>query len=139
MSLAQLLAVGLTRSQVHYRVKTGRLVRIAPHVYRIAGVPVIPGRVEWSAHLWAQGEGALALGCAARCWGFRGFENDPVSPAIMKECPHMHLPFAVQRFGRDTLMHVTQRGPFNVTTIPKTAMDLLGRRILGRSGCLIGR
>jgi very-short-patch-repair endonuclease len=128
VSQAQLLAAGLTPSQITYRVRTGALVRIAPGVYRIAGVPKTPDQAEWCAYLWARGNGVLVLGCAARCWGFRGFEDDQVSEGIMEGSSHVNLPFKVHRFGRDTLMHVTLRGPFRVTTIPKTVMDLLGRR-----------
>ena len=128
ISGAQLLACGLTRSQIHHRVRSGRLTSVAPDVYRFAGVPDTPDQGELCAYLWAHGQGALALGCAARAWGFRGFDEDRVSIVIMHDGSHMDLPFDVHRFGSDTLMHVTHRGPFKVTTIPKTVMDLLGRR-----------
>ncbi|HZA19377.1 MAG TPA: hypothetical protein VE889_00870, partial [Actinomycetota bacterium] len=70
----------------------------------------------------------MALGSAARRWGFRGFEDDPVSIAIVGEGNHKRLPFEVLRFGRDCLIHVTGVDDFRMTTIPRTVMDLLGRR-----------
>jgi very-short-patch-repair endonuclease len=128
INLSQALAAGLTMRQISARLASGKWERVAPRVYRLAGTPSSREQDEWCAFLWARGEGALALGTAARRWGFWGFEDDRVSIAVIPNGRHRGLPFDVLRYGRDCLTHVTHLGELRVTTIPRTVMDLLGRR-----------
>lgn len=110
INLCQALAAGLTLRQITARLASGKWERGAPRVYRLAGAPPSREQDEWCAYLWARGEGALALGTAARGWGFRGFEDDRVkhrgdpereAPRAAVRCPSLRsrLPHACNSTG----------------------------------------
>ena len=128
ITLAQAIAYGLTLAQIRWRERSGRWIRVAPGVYRIAGAPESPRQAEWCAYLWAEGRGALILGTAARIWGFRSFVSDAVSLAVPGKGTRIDLPFEVHRYGGDSLIHTTTFEGLRLSTIPKTVMDLLGQR-----------
>src|SRR5919106_2526024 len=128
LTFAQAIAYGLTINQIRQRLKSGRWQKVAPGVYRIAGVPASTRQAEWAAYLWAEGSGGLILGCAARIWGFRWFTSDPVQLAVPRIGNRRELPFTVHRYGGDSLIHTTMVDGLRVSTIPKTVMDLLGAR-----------
>jgi very-short-patch-repair endonuclease len=69
ITLAQALALGMTRRQVELRIGCGMWDRVLPAVYRVAGVPASEDQNLMAAVLWA-GDGSAASGrSAGALWG----------------------------------------------------------------------
>lgn len=121
---AQAFDAGLTRSDIYYRLKTGRLERVRRSVYRVAGAPM-----SWQQDLLAVqlalGKGALASHrCAAVLWTFPGFAPGIKEFSLARQrngnCSGLilHRPQDLLRIDRGKV------GPFLVTDPRRTLLDL---------------
>jgi hypothetical protein len=78
----QALACGMTDRMIHQRVQSGRWVRVAPGLYRLAGVPVTWKQRAMAACL-ISGAGALVSHrSAAVLWGVSGFRPGPLEITV---------------------------------------------------------
>src|SRR5688572_7880125 len=86
-SLDQLLGAGLSYKAIRHRVAKGRLIRVHPNVFMIAGSPPSPRADLMAACLWAPG--LASHRAAAALWGLDGISFGP-RPEIL--VPGVHLP-----------------------------------------------
>ena len=75
VTLAQLLASGVSEAGVRRRVRSGRLVRILPGVFRLGGVPPSHHQRVLAHLLWAGDRSAASHRCAAHLWGWDPFTS----------------------------------------------------------------
>ncbi len=118
---AQAIGVGLTRDQILHRQSSGRWIRLAPGVYRVAGAPVTWQQQILAACL-AGGQATVASHLsAAALWGLA----EP--PAR----PHVTRPREVSSRSRLATVHrsrladrdFTRVGPVPVTRVERTLVD----------------
>lgn len=78
----QALGVGMTDEMIRHRISTGRWIRVAPGLYRLAGVPVTWKQRALAACL-ISGPGAVASHrSAAVLWGVSGFRPGPLEITV---------------------------------------------------------
>ena len=122
----QLLAAGLSRRQVRYRVCQGSLAPMLGDTYRIAGAPVVTSARYISATLAVPGS-VLAGAAAAHLLGLP--DSPRVGPEVATRRTGRHrLEGVVVHRPRDLLdRHRTRVDGIPVTTIPRTVLDLASR------------
>lgn len=77
---------------------------------------------------WAGPGSALSFGACARARGVRGFERADVEVStVRRKRPH-NFGFKVHRCDGYLLGHIERVGPLPVTSVPRTVMDLAGRK-----------
>jgi hypothetical protein len=117
---AQAASVGFTESAMRQRLATGRWVRVAAGVYRIAGVPVTWTQRALAACLIAGPGAVVSHRSAAVLWGISGFRPGPLDITV-----------PVGRSGRNALARVhrsdvdcVRRDGIPVTRPARTIADL---------------
>jgi hypothetical protein len=78
VSWPQLQALGVTRSQVWRRLRSGDWARELPGVWRLSWVEQSWMQKAWSASLWAGAGACLSHGAAARLWDLVETEADTI-------------------------------------------------------------
>ncbi len=120
---AQVLGLGMTDEMVDHRIATGRWARVAPGLYRIAGVPVTWHQRALAACLVSGPGAVVSHRSAAVVWGVSGFRPGPVEITV-----------PAGRSGRNGLARVhrcadvrgVRREGIPVTPPPRMVLDLAG-------------
>ncbi|MGI8985110.1 MAG: hypothetical protein ACR2HM_11380 [Acidimicrobiales bacterium] len=119
---AQALGVGMTDEMIRHRIATGRWVRVAAGVYRLAGVPVTWKQRALAACLISGAGAVVSHRSAAVLWGVSGFRPGPLEITV-----------PAGRSGRNALARVHRsdvdgvlRDRVPVTRPSRTIMDLAG-------------
>lgn len=121
-------AVGITSKQIRYRLSSGMWEVVLPQTYRMPGVPDSWELRAMAACKWAGPGSALSFGACARARGIRGFERADVEiSTVGRKRPH-DFDFKVHRCDEYLLDHIERVGPLPVTSVPRTVMDLAGRK-----------
>jgi very-short-patch-repair endonuclease len=124
-TIAQLLALGMSRSDVAYRVRIGRLYRIHRGVYAV-GRPDLTERGFFISAVLAIGDGAvLSHESGTALWGFRPATRNGVDVTVARrraQRPGIRL-HVVRAFDP---ADVTWRDGIPVTTPARTLLDLAG-------------
>jgi very-short-patch-repair endonuclease len=142
INLVQLRALGFTRNQIRHRVATGRLVRVLPCVFRVAGVPQSWEQDLMAAHVWAGDNSAASFRAAARSYGFEGFHSAPIEISVVgcNRRPEATLPsgrlLVVHRVDEHLLGEIMKVRNIPVTSPRKTVLDLAGTRHRRAEGVL---
>jgi hypothetical protein len=79
---AQALSVGMTDAMIAHRLATGRWVRVASGVYRLAGVPVTWRQRALAACLISGAGAVVSHRSAAVLWGISGFRPGPLDITV---------------------------------------------------------
>lgn len=119
---AQALGVGMTDEMIRYRINTGRWIRVAAGVYRLAGAPVTWKQRALAACLISGPGAVVSHRSAAVLWGVSGFRPGPLEITVPPG-----------RSGRNTLARVHRsdvegvlRDRVPVTRPAQMLMDLAG-------------
>jgi very-short-patch-repair endonuclease len=121
-------AVGATESRLRHAVDSGQLVRLAPRIFSLGGVPLTPEVLLTAAYLEAGGQSALSLESAAAHWSFSGFMALPAQVTRLRDGTFPPVSLAKVHTTRvlpDS--HVVDLGPIRVTTPTRTLFDLAPR------------
>ena len=78
----QALGVGMTDEMIRHRITTGRWVRVAAGVYRLAGVPVTWKQRALAACLISGAGAVVSHRSAAVLWGVSGFRPGPLEVTV---------------------------------------------------------
>jgi hypothetical protein len=78
----QALGVGMTDEMIRHRINTGRWVRVAPGLYRLAGVPVTWKQRAMAACLISGPGAVVSHRSAAVLWGVSGFRPGPLDITV---------------------------------------------------------
>jgi hypothetical protein len=125
--LTEAYAVGMTRRMVQNRILSGRWEVALPKTFRLAGAPDSWEARGMAACKWAGHGSALSFGASARIRGIRGFERADVEVSTSGRRRH-GLGFKLHRCDKFLLGHIDRIGPLPVTSVPRTVMDLAGRK-----------
>ncbi len=118
-------ALGATESALRHRVAAGHLVRLAPRVFCLAGVPLSDEVLTTAAYLECGGTRALSTTCAGAHWGFAGFTRIPVQVTRLRDGVFPPVSLAtVHTTRRLPDSHVVDLGVVRVTTPTRTLFDL---------------
>jgi len=122
ITLAQLDELGLTRSEIGYRLRVGRLHALHRAVYSV-GHRNVTKESRWLAAVLAGGPDAvLSHRSAAELWSLRPGASAPIDvTAPRARRPRTGIAFHRAPLPRD---EVTARYGIRVTTIPRTLLDL---------------
>ena len=107
-----------------------------------AGVPASWERDLMAVLLWGRSEAAVSHRAAARVWGFDGFSSAPIEVSITRSKTGHALRLAsgrdivIHRCDRRLLSQVTTRNEFAVTSVPRTVIDLAGKKHPRTEGCI---
>jgi predicted transcriptional regulator of viral defense system len=119
----QLLAIGMSRRMIGYRVSIGRLSSIHPGVYRIAGAPEAFDQLLLAA-LLAAGDGAVSYKAAAVVFGLQGVRAELPEITVSHD-RRIHIAgVVVHRTRALDRGDVCLRGPLRITTPARTLVDL---------------
>jgi len=134
ITYAQAIACGLTAKQIQYRVDTGRWVRVARGVYRIAGSPQT-WEQQLLALVLASGPSAAASHrSAAALLRIPGFERrGPVEVTTPRPRRHRADGQLVHRWRPFPEHHLTIVEGIVTTRVPRTLCDLAGVLHPGRT------
>jgi very-short-patch-repair endonuclease len=122
---AQLVELGLRQRQIERWVQSGRLERLLPGVFRIAGTPTTREQSVAAAVLWAGPDARASHRSAGQLWGWDG-----VSAAR----PEITVPLARIKKSTAVVVHQTRteladrrtRRGIPITTPERTLIDLAG-------------
>jgi Transcriptional regulator, AbiEi antitoxin/AbiEi antitoxin C-terminal domain len=121
----QLLAIGLGRRAIQYRIETGRLIPVYPGVYAVGHVNSTPVARAFAAVL-ACGKGAvLGYGSAATLWGFNKYWDAPFE--VIAPTNRKHEGIRVHRSRTLTRQDITRQLGVPVTTPERTVLDIATR------------
>ena len=124
VSRASALGV-LTRRQLERRVADGRLERLRPAVYRLAGVTETWEQVVLAACITAGAGTYASFRSAARLWALAGFEDDDVVEVTTPSRRRARIAGVVVHDSQITgRRHATRRGGIPVTSPARTLCDL---------------
>jgi len=125
ITLEQVLAAGVTLSQLRWLIRSAALVVVRRGVYRLGGVPVTWRQTVLAAVL-ASGPGAVAShSTAGALWQLRGFEGD--SEGVHITSRHQVRLLGVR--GHVVVLGAKDRRTrhgINVTSVERTLFDLTG-------------
>lgn len=134
LTQAQVERFGLSYSAVHSRIRRGLWERVLPGVFGICGVPLYDRRRLFAAYLYG-GDGCALTGCsAATLWGLDGFNARPIEISITTRKCTGRLAFSdgvvvrVRRVDEYLFENVVCLEGLNVTDVPRTLLDLAGRK-----------
>ncbi len=120
----QLLALGESRHEIDYRIKTGRLIPVYAGVYAVGHLPTLPHDRAVGA-LLACGEGAvLSHGSAAALWGvFKSWKMPfEVTTPSARRRPGIRAHRSVL-----TRADISYQAGIRVTTVTRTLLDVAPR------------
>jgi len=120
----QALTLGLSASQISYRLRTGEWVRVQPRVYRLAGVPK-----SWEQQLFAavhSADGVASHRCAAALWRLDVYDLPPIEVTVAEG---RSARLSIERLHRTRQWHL--RDAREIQGIPTTGID---RTILDCAG-----
>ena len=126
VSLAQAEELGFTRRDLFRRVQAGRLDRVYPRTFRLAGAPRSLEQRATAAALWAGPAAVVSHDTAAALWGILPQQGSPV---------HVTVPRKTGAPPPGTTVHVSpvpnrERGRLRavpVTGVARTLLDLAPR------------
>lgn len=113
---------GLSRDQLQWRARSGRLCRVYPGVYRVAGAPEDASQRLKALALWLAG-GVLSHQTAAALHGFSQFAPGPLE-ATVTHGARAPSGVVVHRVGAIAPRDVTSLDGLPVTSISRTLIDL---------------
>ena len=119
ITVAQLLAAGLTRRQVEHMARRGHLIRMHRGVYVLGALSPAPEQ-RLAAALLAAGKGAvLSHTAAAACYGL-------IEPRVLTEVstPRRRRGDEILRIHERRRLDVTRRNGIPTTTVAQTLLDL---------------
>lgn len=122
VSRAEAQALGLTTNQIDYLVRVGRLRRIAPRVYVLAGVPDTWHRNARVAALSV--DGLVSHKAAARLHGIDGFNNAGLELTVSKDRRPKSSPEQLHRSSQYRFADPTVIDGLPTTGITRTVLDL---------------
>ncbi len=162
VSLQQLTGLGYSRRDVSRRARAGRLQRVFPQVYRVAGVPPSPEQRAVAATLWAGSDAVTSHATAAALWQMcrpdervhlssrRRFTSPPAPVrvhvadvpkrdrgrlrGVAVTGPARTLLDLAAEHEEDRLLPVVERAVLGDLVTPEQVRDVL-RRNRGRRGC----
>jgi hypothetical protein len=124
VSLSQLRSLGLTDSNVLYRVSTGRLHRIHCGVYAL-GRPDLPAKGRWMAAVLACGPGAvLSHPSGGALHGIRQSAATQIDVTVTRPYLPTHRGIRAHRHTELTAADITEVDGIPVTSVPRTLLDL---------------
>jgi very-short-patch-repair endonuclease len=126
VTLAQLVALGLSPAAVRARVKSGRLRRLHRGVYAVAGVPLGPHAHLMAAVLACDPGAVLSHQSAAALWGFRGSAATVIDVTVPTRAGRRRQGIRVHRGDRLAKAEVTIVEGVPCTTVARTVVDLAG-------------
>jgi very-short-patch-repair endonuclease len=85
LTTEQAMLHGATESMLRHRVRSGSLVRLAPRVFAIGGVPVTRDVLLYAAWLECGGRSAISHATAAAHWRFPGFRTKPIQLVRLRD------------------------------------------------------
>ena len=124
--LDQLLGAGVSKDDITYRVRKGRLHRIHRGVYAV-GHSALSNKARWLAAVYACGAGALLSHFAAAClWGLLDWKDDwPIDVSIPTDSGRKKRPgIRVHRSLSLDASCCAVRVNIPVTTVRRTLIDL---------------
>lgn len=120
---AQLLAAGLTASDIKYRVALGRLIPVHAGVYAVGHVNRTPVARACAAVLACGDRAALSCGSAATLWEFYRYWDEPFEVTVAGSCrrrPGIRIHRSRMLLRRDVTIQLGMR----VTSPARTALDI---------------
>ena len=125
-SSAEAERLGASRSMLHRRVAAGRLERVFPGVFRVAGAPPTWEQMLAAACLCAGGIACASHAAAARLWGSGPFDTAGLEISIPRR-QQLELPDVVIHRPQDLAgIDTTSFRQIPVTTATRTVIDLAG-------------
>jgi very-short-patch-repair endonuclease len=122
----QLAALGLGASAIRWRLRQGRLERIAREVFALPGAPVTWERRLWAAHLEVGPGSVVAARAAARLHGLPGFDGEPVDLLVPDDHSGRGTLAVVRRTTALPAHHVTTLRGLPCTSVARCLFDLAG-------------
>ncbi len=119
ISRAQALGEGLSADAIDHRLAAGRLERLLPGVFRIAGAPASWHQRLMAAILWAP-RAAVSHQAAAAVWELEGCPSDRVELSTMSTRKSRVPWITLHRVATLDRADVTSLGPIPVTTPTRT-------------------
>jgi very-short-patch-repair endonuclease len=124
VDLRQLMSIGLNRSWVHIRVRSGRLHRIHRGVYAV-GHEALTLRARLRAAVMACGDGAvLSHASAGALWGILPEEAVRVPEVTVVASTRRHDGIRTHRVRQLDPRDITRRHAIPITTTARTLLDL---------------
>jgi very-short-patch-repair endonuclease len=123
---AQLLAVGLSPSDIKYRVAIGRLIPLHAGVYAVGYVNRTPVARACAVVLACGDRAALSYGSAATLWGFNHYWDEPFEVTVAGAC-RRRAGIRVHRSRVLLRRDVTIQLGIRVTSPARTALDIAPR------------
>lgn len=124
ISLDQLRQFGLTTEQIAYRVRVGRLERLEPRLFRVAGAPETWRQRVMGACLSVGPHAVACRRTAAALWDLVTISSPPVEVAVPRPRSPQWVSAAVFRSTDIIGAHRTVVDGIPVTTVPRTLVDL---------------
>ncbi|HET6864369.1 MAG TPA: type IV toxin-antitoxin system AbiEi family antitoxin domain-containing protein [Solirubrobacteraceae bacterium] len=128
---AQLLALGMGRHAITYRVEIGRLIAVYTGVYAVGYVRRTPEARACAAVLACGDKAALSHGSAASLWGFNKHWDEPFE--VIAPSTRRRKGIKVHRCRTVTRWDITRQLGIRVTTPARTVLDnaprLAGKRL----------
>jgi very-short-patch-repair endonuclease len=130
IAFRQLRALGLAKASIHWRVRKGRLIRVAPGVYAVGHVRRPPNARLWEGLLRVGEDASISHSSAGALLGFRR----SAAPLIDVTCRRKLRRMEGVRLHRSSLPkdEITEHEGIPVTTVTRTLLDLAPRLTLGR-------
>lgn len=131
---AQAQSAGLSRSALVRRHQAGVLDLVLPGVWMVAGTPPSWEQTMMAGLLHLGDRSAVSYRAAARRWGLQGFDNAPceISSATRQASNHLKTnqgqEIRLHRVGSKLLEHMTYIEPWRITSLPRTILDLAGKK-----------
>jgi very-short-patch-repair endonuclease len=120
----QVLAAGLTRGAIAYRIRSGRWQRQHRGVYLIGPAPPTPMGKARAAALAVGADAVVSHLSAARLFGLLPQEGRDVEITVARRNPGEHPGIRLHRVAGLTRVDVTQINGLRVTSIARTICDL---------------
>jgi hypothetical protein len=132
LSCRQLMALGCTRSDIDYRVRTGRLHRIRRSVYAVGHRVLGPVAHRWSAILAYAPGSALSHAAAGAAFGFRRSGAAVLDVTVLGTGRRPQPGIRLHRRKTIAADEVTTLDGLPITTPARTLLDLAAGGLRGR-------
>jgi len=135
ISRGQLLDHGMSTGSIQRRLRSNALVAVHAGVYVVAGSPDTLDRRRWAAWLAVGGDPAFSFDSAARMHHLSAVaESGPVVLTVPHSGSQSLAGVVVHQIDDLAAEHVVRVGPWRVTTVPRTLVDLAATWRRGRLG-----